>query len=548
MNKSQDEFSSNSYDELLKKYGGESVPSKPVKNTVDATYTTPAQRQHTQRTSNNPTDAGNAQRPPITRTSNTFSSGMNANPNGNKHSFDIDLLPRFEETEQKTNIPVEPQGFQPRKEKFLVNIDHAKDFASGVASKVKTIASNTRAEINSRMGRNGNIDQDKAENNTGANGDNTNKSDKKDFDINDIAGSVINLVTKHKTQLIVVACCLLVSIILSSCILSCVNDILAINRKGEETIEVVLPEDVDTFEAIRILDKAGLIKNSLFCNAFVKAMGFTDDNYLPGIYYFTDDMGVEKMLTRFKTSSTRGAVISITIPEGYTVDQIFQRLEKNKVCSADSLYRVLQTVDFGNEYDFIAKLENTDERYCVLEGYMFPATYEFEQGAEPASVIRKFLDAFKSRWTEEYAAKATELGMSVDEVINLASILEKEGTDKQQFTQISSVLHNRLNRPGVYPTLECNSTKDYVKNTVAKRASSPMLKKFIVSYSTYDSPGLPPSAICNPGAEAIDAALNPEISQNYFFRHDKNNKIYLAKTLEEHSANGRIVEKVNAEK
>lgn len=77
-----------------------------------------------------------------------------------------------------------------------------------------------------------------------------------------------------------------------------------------------------------MLDKAGLIKNSIFCNIFAKFMGFSDDNYLSGIYYFTDDMGVEKMLTRFKTSSTRGTVISITIPEGYTVDQIFQRLER----------------------------------------------------------------------------------------------------------------------------------------------------------------------------------------------------------------------------
>ena len=212
------------------------------------------------------------------------------------------------------------------------------------------------------------------------------------------------------------------------------------------------------------------------------------------------------------------------------------------------MYKTLDSIDFSAEYDFIAKLEDTDERYCVLEGYMFPATYEFEQGAEPATVIRTFLNKFDSEWNEKRAAKATELGLSVDEVIKLASIVEKEGTNKEQFVQIASVLHNRLNRPGVYPTLDCNSTKDYVKNTVSKRASSPSLKKFIISYNTYDTPGLPPSAIANPGAEAIDAVLYPESSKNYFFRHDKNGKLYLAETNEQHDANGRIVEKVNAEK
>ena len=179
---------------------------------------------------------------------------------------------------------------------------------------------------------------------------------------------------------------------------------------------------------------------------------------------------------------------------------------------------------------------------------MFPATYEFEQGADPATVIRKFLNAFKSRWTEEYAAKAAELGMTTDDIIRLASIIEKEGANHKQFGLISSVLHNRLNRSGLYPTLECNSTQDYVTNTISKRITTAAeLNPYIINYSTYESAGLPPGAICNPGSAAIEAALYPDSHQYYFFRHDKNGKIYMATTVEEHSANGRLVEKVNAE-
>lgn len=523
MNKFQDEFSNNSYDDLLNEYAGDSITSKPIKN--------PEERR------SNPVS-----REPQNSGADVSSSSNDIYSSSRKKPFDIDLLNEYAEPKKKETIQSEPEAPQ-NKGKFTVNIDYAKTFAIGVVNKVRTVAENVRENANAAAEQAKLHDaEQKSENVENAN----EKKKKKKITFTDIVGHTINSVRENKQQFIVFCCCLLVSFILAGFAISCVNDILAINRDGEETIEVVLPDNADTAEAIKVLDKAGLIKNSIFCNIFAKVMGFSDDNYLAGIYYFTDDMGVEKMLTRFKTSSTRGTIISITIPEGYTVDQVFQRLEKNNVCTKDALYKVLKTVDFGNEYDFIAKIDNKDERYCVLEGYLFPATYEFEQGAEPATVIRKFLDAFKSRWSEEFAAKATELGMSVDEIITLASILEKEGTGEGQFLQISSVLHNRLNRSGLYPTLDCNSTKDYVKNTIAKRVTTPEINKYIVSYNTYEIAGLPPSAICNPGLDAIESALFPTPSKNYFFRHDKNNKIYLAETIEEHNANGREVQRVNS--
>ncbi len=530
MNKFQDEFSNNSYDDLLNEYAGDSITSKPIKN-ADERKNTSFSREIQ--------DPG--------RDISSFSSEEKKK----SQAYDIDLLNAYSEAPRKRPAKQEPEESQ-NNGKFNVNIDYAKSFAIGVVNKVRTVAENVKENANNAAAQ---AKEKKAENVVESNTensfedikkDNYNSKKKKKVTFNDILGNIVLSFRENRQQFIAFGCCILVSFILAGFAISCVNDVLAINRNGEETIEVVLPDNADTAEAIRVLDKAGLVKNSIFCNMFAKLMGFSDDNYLAGIYYFTDDMGVEKMLTRFKTSSTRGAVISITIPEGYTVDQVFQRLEKNNVCTAESLYRVLNTVDFGNEYDFIAKIDNKDERYCVLEGYLFPATYEFEQNAEPASVIRKFLDAFKSRWTEEYAAKATELGMSVDEIITLASILEKEGTGEGQFLQISSVLHNRLNRSGLYPTLDCNSTKDYVKNTVSKRITTPEINKYVVSYNTYEIAGLPPSAICNPGLDAIESALFPTPSKNYFFRHDKNNKIYLAETIEEHNANGRTVQQVNS--
>lgn len=360
--------------------------------------------------------------------------------------------------------------------------------------------------------------------------------------------AIINALKVNKSIFIGLAVCIAVSVVVSIFLISCVNDVLAIGRDSETSIEVVLPNNADTKTAVSVLKDSGLIKNEFFCNLFIKAMGYSDDNYLPGVYYFTGNMGVEKMIKRFKTSSTRGAIVSITIPEGYTIDQIFERLEKNNVCTASALYKTIDEVDFSKEYDFVPGPDAVDDCYHVLEGFFFPATYEFEQGADPATVVRTFLNAFKQHWTEDYAKKAEELGFSVNDVITLASVIEKEGANTKQFTQISSVLHNRLNKSGLYPLLQCDSTRDYVTNTISERVMSKSeLNKYIGNYNTYECEGLPVGAICNPGTAAIEAALNPEINNYYFFAHDKNQNIYMAETQEKHDANLITIAKVNAQ-
>lgn len=525
MNKFQDGFSNNSYDDLLEEYAGGALPSKPL-NGEQATKKSSPDKEKSKKSIFQPKKTN-----PDTRTSRNT-----------ENSFDVDLKNAFRSrgnqssttrrnAENTSSNRSTGDSFR-RGDRFNVNIDYSNNDYENVTVK-REDTQNTRSDK-----------QQKA-----------NKTDKDriifvaDGKLKVNSDALVEFLKASSRSIIACGICVVISIIISIFALSCVNDVLAINREPTpEPIEVVLPNDADTSDAIKMLDKAGLIKNRIFCNIFAKLMGFDDDKYLPGVYYLTPDMGVEKMLTRLQTTATRGKLVSIVIPEGFTIDQIFERLEKNKICSADSLYKVLDTIDFSDEYDFIAKIKNKEDRYLVLEGYMYPATYEFEQGADPASVIRKFLNKFKSIWTEEYAAKATELGMTPDEIIRLASIVEKEGNGKTQFNQISSVLHNRLNRPGVYPTLDCDSTWDYIENSIHPRVPSTAERsKYEDNYWTYQCEGLPAGAICNPGKAAIEAALYPTASKNYYFRHDNKGKIYLAETIKQHDANGKLVEKANKE-
>lgn len=343
---------------------------------------------------------------------------------------------------------------------------------------------------------------------------------------------------KYSRPILTVLICIIAAVLISSYAISCANDILAVKRDSENVVTVNLPSGVDTGQAIKILKANKLIKHRLFCTVFASFMNYRDDNYLTGIYYLTDSMGLENMLSTFKRPTMTGEVVQLTFPEGFNVDQIAEKLEKYEVCEKTAFYTTLKEIDFSSEYSFVSQIDSKEKRYQVLEGYLYPDTYEFYIGENPSSVIRKFLDNFKSKWTDEYQARANQLGMSVDDVITLASIIEKEAYGDEQMPLVSSVLHNRLRKKALYPTLQCNATKDYVDNYIKKSTEdSVSLNSFNQSYNTYKCEGLPVGAICNPGNAAINAALNPADTNYLYFSHDKSKKIYLATTDAERMAN-----------
>ncbi|MGN0178670.1 MAG: endolytic transglycosylase MltG, partial [Monoglobaceae bacterium] len=145
---------------------------------------------------------------------------------------------------------------------------------------------------------------------------------------------------------------------------------------------------------------------------------------------------------------------------------------------------------------------------------------------------------YESKWTSEFKQKAKDLGYSQDEVMIIASIIQREAKDVSQMKVISSVIRNRLADPATYPLLEMNSTRDYISSTNEYGVFTDFYYSlYLSSYNTYSEEGLPPGAICNPGIEAIEAALNPDDTNYHFFCHDSKGNIYLASTAAEHKAN-----------
>lgn len=318
----------------------------------------------------------------------------------------------------------------------------------------------------------------------------------------------------------------------------CVNDILAFS-KNEEEVTITSTDTTTTNEAIKMLYENRLINCPNFCKLFAK---FRSDQiggpYTSGIFSLNGKMGLEGMLVTLKGDVAVTETVTLTFPEGYTVYDIVQKLAENEVCDKNALYKAIE--EGGFTFALSAALKTDDKVPFRLEGYLFPDTYDFYVGEDPNSVLKKFLSNLEDNITQEDRAQAEKLGMTVDEVLTLASIIEKEAANKKQMPIVSSILHNRINNPSLLPRLECNSTADYITRSVSKSLtvnSAHNADYYMQFYNTYSIQGLPAGPICNPGKDAIQAALHPDKTDLYFFCHDAKGNMYTAKTAQEHKIN-----------
>ena len=206
----------------------------------------------------------------------------------------------------------------------------------------------------------------------------------------------------------------------------------------------------------------------------------------------------------------------------------------------DEFLSLCNSEKFDSDFDFIKAETNADKRYYKLEGYLYPDTYEFYRNENAESVIYKFLNNYETKINEKqtvdgYSKKTTILKMveesdtkySLDQVMTIASIIQAEAADKEDMYYISSILHNRLTADsslGV-SSLGLDSTKFYPYRSLEDVPENDR-STYKSRYDTYDRKGLPYGPICNPGMDAIIAALNPNSSDYYFFCHDSKGQAY----------------------
>ena len=222
-------------------------------------------------------------------------------------------------------------------------------------------------------------------------------------------------------------------------------------------------------------------------------------------------------------------VKKVTIPEGYSVAQVFELLVNKGVCvSVDVLFTAAEEIDY-TVYNCIAKQLPKENRCFTLEGYLYPDTYEFYGNSEPADVIKKIVANSDKKFTEEYYTRAEELGYSFDEILTIASIIEKETGKDSERAKIASVLYNRLK---IGMKLQCDCTVYYVERYVKPYITGD-INRYNDYYNTRKCKALPEGPIANSGKKAIQAALYPAETEYLYFCSDNEGEYHYFKTYEE---------------
>ncbi len=241
----------------------------------------------------------------------------------------------------------------------------------------------------------------------------------------------------------------------------------------------------------------------------------------------------EAITTKATTAAaTSKTTVKVTIKEGMAMTEIFKKLEENGVASFDALMETAQTYDYSY-YPLVAAIPSNANRCFKLEGYLFPNTYEFYTNQKPQDAIGKFLRGSKAKITDEMQSKASSLGYSMDEILTVASIIEKEGANSNEVAKIAAVIYNRLDE-GM--KLQMDSSIYYIERHVKPYLTGD-INRYNSYYNTYKCKALPAGPISNPGMRTINAALNPADVPYLYFCHDENANYYYAETYEEHQEN-----------
>lgn len=313
---------------------------------------------------------------------------------------------------------------------------------------------------------------------------------------------------------------------------------------AEQQMTVEIPEGASTGEIAQILKKSGVITEPFAFRLYV--MLKQEDGFQSGEYIMTDKMDYDSIIYALQAGTERTDVVEIMFPEGSTSVDIAQKLEEQGVCSASEFLAALNSD--GYNYTFVDNIPQNELRFYKLEGYLFPNTHQFFVGESVNSVINRFLRDFNSQITDELRTRMNELNLTLDQTLVLASIIQKEASDPDEMKNVSEVFHNRLRNSDTYPNLQSDPTVYYVEQVIKKNIGMTNQEMYD-AYNTYVCEGLPVGPICNPGLDAIEAALYPAQHEQtyYYFVTDNAGTYYYAETLDQHNANIAQADQVNAE-
>jgi len=304
-------------------------------------------------------------------------------------------------------------------------------------------------------------------------------------------------------------------------------------------IPIVINTGDSTSDIASALYENKLIDNKILFSLLSKVNGF-DGAYIAGTHYLVAGLNYDELMYLLTLEPES---VTITFPEGLTYEEIKKMLHDAGLTFSDEEFdKCMDSPNMFVDYEFVSQIKVSDDRDHILSGYLFPDTYEFDINASPQSIINTFLRNTEVKLYDEYYERAESIGMSMDEVITLASLIQMETNDGIDMMLVSAVFHNRLNSEDEdLHYLGSDASVNYLRELEGLEPTLNLTQADIEKdspYNTFNHEGLPPGPVCMPGLDAIQAALYPEPNCNYYyFCATGDGGTAFAVTYEEHLAN-----------
>lgn len=344
-------------------------------------------------------------------------------------------------------------------------------------------------------------------------------------------------------RIVTTSFCLLLVLLVVIFAVNTYNDIKGKSGSTKD-VEVTIPLGSNASEIAGILKKSGIISSSLSYKTYTAFYKDLPD-YQYGKFLLNSRMSFDEIAKRLQEPSEFALTKSFTFPEGTTVLKMAMMMADGGMEFTVNDFMEACNEDYSKDCSFFSLIESRDNKFCKLEGYLFPSQYEFYYYDSPHTVIAKMLAAFEENVYTETVKTAVANGLSLENTIILASIVEKESPDDETVrAQIASVFLNRLADGSPVKMLQTDTSRagtgypdgviQYYYDEYAKKSAP---DKMLAAYDTYSSVGLTPGAICNPGVKSINSVISPAKTDYYYFVSAEDGTTYFARTLAEHEAN-----------
>ena len=306
------------------------------------------------------------------------------------------------------------------------------------------------------------------------------------------------------------------------------------------------------------LKEAGVIRSAYLFRWYVGEKGAAAKLQY-GDFALTTGSSYDALISTL-SQYAKAETVRVTIPEGTTAIAIAQKMEAAGLCTAEEFLKEANEGDFSTYtfWQYVPEDKDAPNRFMKCEGYLFPETYEFLKDDTVHNYVATFYAQFDAQFTAEMYTALKEQGMTLPELVTLASFVQEEAGNSQD-SNVAQVFRNRLAEGSPYPRLQSNTSShiqsdadnNYLWNWVAPYYGGwdDIPENILAAYDTYSCTGLPAGPISNPGLAAIKAALEPqpdeEAKDAYFFVTDLKGNYYYAHTLAEHNANCKAAAAVN---